>query len=107
MADIIHDCDNTGASLGVQCVNEIVPRPVSEVEAIIEQPVYARIGVEADAQISAQASIGVGPAGPTGPAGPAGPAGPQGPSGMTIEVVPASEWPPADPVEEVLYLKGS
>jgi hypothetical protein len=37
--------------------------------------------------------------------GPPGPPGPQGPSGTMVVAVPFSEWPPADPQPNTLYLR--
>jgi hypothetical protein len=64
-----------------------------------EVPLLSKLGTAAGCDIEVRSTIGRGPVGPAGPPGPVG-------GNIRIELVPAAEWPPVDPIDEVLYLKG-
>jgi hypothetical protein len=123
-----------GARVGADSVVEIPAHSVDRDPALIPQTclgedanyqatLISRLGADCTYEVPATSTLGQGPVGPVGPqgavgpagpagpegavgpAGPAGPAGADGADGVQIEVVAATDWPPAAPVAGILYLR--
>lgn len=76
----------------------------------IQAELEARVGVEAPQVVVSRSTIGKGPKGDQGdPGTPGAPGsnGTNGTDGTQIVVVANADWPPASPIADVLYLRGS
>lgn len=88
------------------------------VPTVTDVHLSSNLGREQLCKVPVKSTIGRGPQGPEGPPGPSvpgpkgdpgepGPQGEQGVAGFDVILVAAADWPPTNPVEGTLYVRGS